>query len=291
MKNIKSHFVFSRSEQNGIFLLVVIIIILQLIYFFVDFRTTVTHSAEDELEMAKFQAYIDSVKSSSEENKEPATIYPFNPNFITDFKGYSLGMTPSEIDRLHLYRAEGKWINSSEDFQKVTGVSDSLLNVLSPYFKFPVWVTSEASKVNQEKRVTVETGPKRDLNEATAEDLMELDGIGEVLAGRIINYRNKIGGFLSDIQLKDIYGLNYDLRNEVEKYFTVKDPPEHKIYNINEASLLELSEVPYIGYELAREIINYRLLNQKISNFEELAKLKDFPSEKIDRIALYLRVK
>lgn len=290
MKNIKSHFVFSRSEQNGIFLLVLIIIILQLIYFFVDFSNPVKHSAEDDLKIAQFQAYIDSVKSS-EANQKPVTIFPFNPNFITDYKGYSLGMNLSEIDRLHSYREEGKWINSTEDFQKITGVSDSLLNLLSPNFKFPDWVTSEASNVQQKKSLPKDLINKRDLNEATLENLMELDGIGEVLAGRIINYRNKIGGFLSDIQLKDIYGLNFELRAEIEKYFSVKTLPDHKSYDVNEASLLELSGVPYIGYELAREIINYRLLNEKIANFEELAKLKDFPSEKIDRIALYLHVK
>src|SRR5690554_8215098 len=68
------------------------------------------------------------------------TIFPFNPNFITDYKGYTLGMTPEEIDRLLTYRSENKWINSDEDFQSVTQVSDSLLAVLIRFFNFPEWV-------------------------------------------------------------------------------------------------------------------------------------------------------
>jgi len=46
-------------------------------------------------------------------------IYPFNPNFITDY-GYKLGMTSEEINRLLNYRATNKWINSAEEFQKFT---------------------------------------------------------------------------------------------------------------------------------------------------------------------------
>ncbi|MDR9457782.1 MAG: helix-hairpin-helix domain-containing protein [Salegentibacter sp.] len=129
---------------------------------------------------------------------------------------------------------------------------------------------------------------KTDLNKATAEELQEINGIGEVLSRRIITYRNKIGGFVNDIQLKDIYGLNYETREKLNAQFTVKSKPPVEIIDINEAGLLELSEVPYIGYELAREIIDYRLLHEKINNFEELSKLERFPGDKIDRIQLYL---
>src|SRR5690606_2631961 len=108
------------------------------------------------------------------------------------------------------------------------------------------------------------------------------------LAGRIINYRNRIGGFINDLQLKDIYGLNFETREEVLRNFTVKNAPEVNILNINTATVTELSDIPYFNYELAREIVNFRTLNEGIRSFEELAKIKDFPSEKIDRIALYL---
>ncbi|MFN4762787.1 ComEA family DNA-binding protein [Gillisia sp. Q332] len=292
MRNLKSHFVFTRSERNGIFLFVLIIIILQLVYFFVDFTPTEKRSMTHEKELSGFQKTIDSIKASEEQNFV-AEIFPFNPNFITDYKGYTLGMTPEEIDKLHFFRAEEKWVNSAEDFQKVTGISDSLLNEISPYFKFPDWVTLEKSSSSERKPAPDKIHPKnkKDINLATLKDLTGIYGVGEVLAGRIINYRNKIGGFLDDIQLKDIYGLNYEVRAELQSQFTVLTIPSHTVYDINEATVLELAAVPYIGYELAREIINYRLLNEKIYNFEELAKIKDFPSEKIDRIALYLSVK
>ncbi len=291
MSKFKSHFVFNRSQQIGVFLLVVIIVVLQLVYHFVDFSENNLPTGLNEQDLILFQKKIDSVKLAASADKT-VKIIPFNPNLITDYKGYTLGMSPEEIDRLHAYRIQDKWVNSSEEFQQITKISDSLLQKISPYFKFPDWVTSKnsRSRVNVSNSVKKAFGDKIDLNTATAEDLMMLKGIGEVLSVRIVNYRNKIGGFVDDLQLKDIYGLNYELREEIQSYYTVKSPPEIKIFRINQASVLELSSIPYINYELAREIVNYRLLHEKISSFEELANIKEFPSEKIERIALYLSV-
>lgn len=265
--------------------------VLQLVYFYVDFSKKENPSAIDEQQLVQFQEKIDSIKLTSSE-VSVVKIFPFNPNLITDYKGYTLGMSLEEIDRLNAYRAGDKWVNSSEDFQLVTKISDSLLEKISPYFKFPDWVTSErsSSKTKVSNSIQKAFKDKIDLNTATAQELTLVKGIGEVLSGRIVNYRNKIGGFVDDLQLKDIYGLNYELREEIQSHYTVKSQPEIKILNINEASVLELSSIPYINYELAREIVNYRLLHERISNFEELSKIKEFPSEKIDRIALYLSV-
>ena len=291
MMKFKSQFVFNRSQQIGIFLLVAIIVVLQLVYHFVDLSKNNIPSGLNEQDLNLFQKKIDSVKLAASAVKT-VKIFPFNPNLITDYKGYTLGMSPGEIDRLHDYRAQDKWVNSSEEFQQVTKISDSLLLEISPYFKFPDWVTSKNSPASLKVSNSVKKAfeDKIDLNIATAEDLMMLKGIGEVLSGRIVNYRNKIGGFVDDLQLKDIYGLNHELRQEIQSYFTVKSRPEFKILSINQASVIELSGIPYINYELAREIVNYRLLYEKISSFEELAKIKEFPSEKIERIALYLSV-
>ncbi|WP_369450511.1 hypothetical protein [Algibacter lectus] len=130
---MKSHVTFSKNQRHGIFLLSLLIIVLQCVYFFVDFsgKDIITN----DMELAKFTKEIDSLKAIELEARKPK-IFPFNPNFITDYKGATLGMSNQEIDRLLNFRKQDQWINSSKQFQEVTQVSDSLLKRISPYFKF-----------------------------------------------------------------------------------------------------------------------------------------------------------
>ena len=92
---------------------------------------------------------MDSLIAQQRQNSAPK-IYPFNPNYITDYKGYTLGMSAEEINRLHAYRAKNKWVNSSKEFQRITKVSDSLLKQIAPYFKFPDWVTKSTQKIDSQ---------------------------------------------------------------------------------------------------------------------------------------------
>ncbi|WP_424494611.1 ComEA family DNA-binding protein [Salinimicrobium sp. GXAS 041] len=287
MTGFKSHFVFSRSQRNGIFLLVLIIIFLQIGYFFVEFSGNSTISVEEQERIAAFQKKIDSIKNSTtiKETVQP----PFNPNYITDFNGYTLGLTLEEIDRLHAYRSQDKWINSAEEFQQVTQVSDSLLQEISPLFRFPEWVHSRPAARDYEIQKP-EVYEKQDLNIATSEELREVKGIGEVLSSRIIKYRSSLKGFNHEIQLKDVYGLSPEVLERLLKKYHVPQPSRQK-EDLNSISLMGLSELPYMNYELARKIISYREKNQRIHTFEELLEIKGFEEEKLDRIKLYLSIK
>ncbi|MDN3595000.1 ComEA family DNA-binding protein [Zunongwangia endophytica] len=278
MKYWKSHFVFNKSERNGIFVLIVIIVLLQIIYYSDPFSASEESISEKEaIELKSFQSKLDSLKNI-QGNKD--TIYPFNPNYLSDYKAYRLGMSVEEIDRLLKYRATGKWINSSSDFQKVTKVSDSLLNSISPNFKFPDWI--KATSVSKKSSFT-----KIDINTATAVDLMQVKGIGESLGKRLVKYRTLIGGYRSFIQLQDVYGLTSETRLELESHMK-KIPQNFSKHNINEVTVIELSEIPYLNYELARALVNYRILHEKINSVEDLIKIEGFPVDKIDRIQLYL---
>lgn len=287
---MKSHFTFTKQQRNGIFLLILIIIFLQCVYFFVDFKPKAIQV--DENKLAIFQKEIDSLRLAKIEESKPK-IFPFNPNYITDYKGATLGMSNEEIDRLLAYRKQNKWINSTEQFQQVTNVSDSLLNAISPYFKFPEWVTeSEVSNSNFRYNNKPKTyAEKQDLNTVTAQQLQRVKGVGKYYSERIIKFRNSFsGGFIADVQLQDVYGLSPEVIEKITQEFTVKTHRKIKKIDLNSATVDELVTIQHIDYDLAHKIIEQRTLRDGFKTLNELTKVKDFPVNKIEIIKLYLHL-
>lgn len=284
MNFFRSHFWYNKDQRNGILLLILLILVFQSIYYFVDFSDDEVILRKDELPI--YQEHIDSIKNIQKKNIEKK-VYPFNPNYITDFKGYQLGMHVDEIDRLLKFRTTGKFVNTAAEFQKVTKVSDSLLKQISPYFKFPEWVlrSNKADKAINKKDKNI---PVRELNTATENDLREINGVGEKLAKRIIAYRKLIGGFSFDDQLYEVYYLDNDVADKILNNFKVLKKPIINRININDASFKEVLHLPYIDYSLTKKIFNYRDEVNELKNMEELKKIDSFPLDKFDRIALYL---
>jgi competence protein ComEA len=286
---IKSLFKFTNKQRKGIFLLLFIIVAFQGAYYLISFSSKDISVNQSELRM--FQKEIDSLRLVEIEKSKPK-IYPFNPNFITDYKGYTLGMTNEEIDRLLKFREQNKFVNSAKEFQNVTKISDSLLGVISTYFKFPDWVTNPKPKnvfVYQYNDSPKSYDEKIDLNTATLNQLRKVNGIGEKLSERIINYRNKfVGGFIADVQLQDVYGLTPEVIERVLNQFTVKTPRQIVKFNLNTVTRDELVTIQHIDYELAHEIVEQRTLREGFRSFEELIKVKGFPVNKIEIIKLYL---
>jgi DNA uptake protein ComE-like DNA-binding protein len=290
LKTIPTYFNFSRGQRRGIFLLFGIIIISQLIYFFADF-STISKEYPEAQKWLSFQVQIDSMKESS--NRFVPKQYPFNPNFITDYKGYKLGMSVAEIDRLLLYRKQNKYVNSPKEFQNVTKISDSLLDVIAPYFKFPDWV-NQKKNFNSDKKYNYLAFAKKekvipiDINQATQEDLIKIYGIGEAISQRILKQKESLGGFVSMEQLDEVWGLSPEVIEKLNIHFKVSVLPSFKKIAINNASLKELSQFPYFKYPLAKQIITFRSMNGDIKDIEDLIKIKGFPVDKAKIIGLYL---
>ena len=290
-KKIPTYLVFTKEQRNGISLLFILIVLLQLAYIFLNFSS----KSKANPAMTKWlalQSELDSLKQI--QPKTSYKIYPFNPNFITDFKGYKLGMTIEQIDRLLAYRKQNKFVNSTAEFQKITGVSDSLLNVISPYFKFPDWVNKKESVVksgwidySKEKPITKEKEITLDINSASKEDLMRVYGIGEALSDRILKQKEILGDFVSMEQMSDVWGLQPEVVEKLQTQFKVIKTPNPKKININQATIKELGQFPYFRYPISKNIVVYRSMNGDLK-IEDLTKIKAFPVDKIKIIALYL---
>lgn len=290
MPTNNSFFKFDSQQRTGIFTLILIIVGIQLGYYYIEVKNDEDNAVEKQ-EWLSHQSEIDRMKKEKI-NFKPK-IYPFNPNFITDFKGYKLGMSTDEIDRLLKFRESNKYVNSAQEFQAVTKVSDSLLDAIAPYFKFPDWVKNKNAKssfISYEKR-PYEKNEKIiliDINNATQEDLMKIYGIGPGLSERILKQKEVLGGFVSMEQMNDVWGLSPEVIEKLNLRFKVSVLPNVKKIKINDASVKELSQFPYFRYPISKEIVTYRSMNNGISNSEDLIKIKGFPVEKVKIIEKYI---
>jgi DNA uptake protein ComE-like DNA-binding protein len=294
MNIFKSHFWYNKNQRNGIFFLGFCIFIFQVVIVFFNFYSNEIIDIETPRILA-FKKQLDSLKAVRV-TKEKPKIYPFNPNYITDYKGAQLGMSLDQINNLLAFRQTRRFVNSIQEFQKVTDISDSLLNIISPYFKFPDWVVNKSnkrkistsqnnsfySKRRKHKRTTT------DINKATKEDLQTIYGIGVQLSLRIIKYRSKLQGFSMEKQLYEVWGLEEKKAKDVMGVFKVLKMPTIKKINVNSITFRELLQNPYVDYELCKMIFDYRDEVAELQDISELKNISGFPSDLYDRIVLYL---
>jgi len=119
---------------------------------------------------------------------------------------------------------------------------------------------------------------------------MEIEGVDEASADRILRHIQKIGGYQVDDQLYDVYGVTTKQKRTILKEYTVKEKPVVHYINVNTATASDLSTIPLLNFDLAKEIVDYRLLYERIKSLEELLVLDGMTDYKFARIKLYLSV-
>ncbi len=132
---------------------------------------------------------------------------------------------------------------------------------------------------------------KIEVNAATQEDYEKLYGIGKVYAQRIITFRDKLGGFYSINQIKDVFGIEDSTFQKFKKNLIIK-PVKIKKININTATFEELNANPYFFTTIAKQIIGYRSKVKPFASIDDIKNLyfvKDHP-EQFDKLAPYIEI-
>lgn len=128
-----------------------------------------------------------------------------------------------------------------------------------------------------------------DINSADSESLEKLSGIGPYLAGRIVAYRGKLGGFYSINQLNEVFGFKEDVRyNWPPTVFL--DTLNYQKINLNTVSFEQLSKHPYFKFSLSRAIVNYRKQHGKFNSIDELKRIKILNDSLMELIGPYLSI-
>lgn len=121
------------------------------------------------------------------------------------------------------------------------------------------------------------------LNTADTTALKTIPGIGPYFARKIVEYGERLGGYVSIDQLDEIE--NFPL--EAKDYLTIVNPSPRKL-NLNRLSLNDLKRHPYINFYQARAITDYRRLHGPLKSLDDLRLSKDFPNDVIERLLPYV---
>ena len=245
-------------------------------------------------------------------------LFPFDPNTADSTQLLRLGLQPWQIRNIYRYRAHGGVYSHPEDFARLYGLTVGQYRMLAPYIRIAEQFrpaseiygrrhagnsgnsgfsgnsgnsgysgssSSSSSSVRDTLLypVKLKAGEHIDLNLADTTQLCKVPGIGAYYARRIVRYRDQLGGFYNTGQLLDIEGFPQDAL----PYLSVRAGQIQKL-NVNKLREDQLRKHPYISFNQARAILNYRRLRGSIRDLSDLRLLPEFPPEMIERLAPYL---
>lgn len=280
---LKSLFWFNKQQRRGVFYLGVLIV-----FVFLGIWWSPTPNPISNLQVPlHLQATIDSLRKEKE-GIALKSLKPFSVNGLTDYRAYVLGLSTKTVDNYNAYRKDKNWIRTKEEFLIATKMDDTTYARIAPWLQYPK-TTFKKKAIASRKSLEIKSSKENlGLNKVRAADLLKVSGIGAVLSKRIVKFREKLGGFVVQEQLYDVYGLDVEVANKVLKSYPLLQAAVVNKISLNECSLEELASLVYINKYLATEIILFRENNNGFQSLEELKGVRKFPVDKFDRIKLYL---
>lgn len=246
--------------------------------------------AEDETTERHFPVYPRSARRP-EEGNTVLTPFPFDPNSLDESGWKRLGLREKTIQTLMNYRSKGGRFRQPEDLARIYGLRSGEYEQLAPYIRITTGdpgqqargsYTPVADKFSPDKKLQ-----PIDLNTADTTALIALPGIGPKLAARILQFREKLGGFYSTDQVAETWGLPDSTFQKIKPLLKAGSGPYRKI-RINTATLEELRTHPYIRWELARPLLAYRNQHGPFLRLEDIRQVQAITEEQFRKLAPYL---
>jgi DNA uptake protein ComE-like DNA-binding protein len=211
----------------------------------------------------------------------PASLFYFDPNNISFSEWERLGLPGRTIRVILHYREKGGTFRKPDDLGRIWGLDPGSFKRLRPFVRIEEISGQHDHHIDRThvdhvfkesmKKVTKESIIS-DINQADSLSWLALPGIGEKLTSRILNFRDKLGGFCSVDQVGETWGLPDSTFRMIKPLLHLGNSLNRKI-PINTATVDVLQQHPYIRYSLARLIIRYRQEHGPFSSVEDLRRI------------------
>jgi competence protein ComEA len=214
-------------------------------------------------------------------------VFLFDPNTLAPDGWKRLGLNVRAIQTIEKYRTKGGRFYKAEDLRKIWGLPNGFYERVKDYIRIESITTQKEEKIVTTSYVKPEKKSWNiEINSADAIMLEDLPGIGNKLATRIISFRDKLGGFYSVDQIRETYGLADSVFQKIKPYLHING--DVKKMNINTATKDDLKVHPYIKWNLANAIVEYRNQHGNYKNLDELKNISVIDEVTFNKISRYL---
>ena len=217
----------------------------------------------------------------------------FDPNTVDSMTLLHLGFKPWQAKNMLKYRAKGGKYRKKEDLKKLYGMTDSMYLALTPYIYIKDSIVVDSARIDSVHMDSLPKwkSPKKDtiLNLRTADttELKLIRGIGSYRAKMIVRYREQLGGYARVEQIMEARGMDKVIADSILPHFYIDSVVVNKI-PINHIRPEVLQRHPYLNFEQAKAIYEYRRKHIRIKSAEELKKIKGLSPTDIEKILIYL---
>lgn len=265
----------SYAETKGFLILLIVSLLALLVIFFP--KILIKSSAQIEpADVTKLDSLVSLMKRNEMLNSEE-TLFEFDPNALPVDSLVLIGFPEKIAQRLDNYRAKGGRFIVRADVKKIYGMSKDLYLSIEPYILLPDTIATGSENSN-----------RIDINAVTELQLEEIPGIGRVFAGRIIKYRQLLGGFISLNQLDEVYQLEGPALDAIKTQAFVQKGFIPERLKVNQATAEKLMRHPYISRQLAEDMIRFREINGAIESEKLLANFKSLDKGNFEKLISYL---
>ena len=303
----RDFFYFSKADRRVLLLLagVLLGVALSALFFWRFGEQEVVGSHEWNGEnAAKYAAFMDSLQADSprgcssgsfrQPEERVVETFSFDPNTADSTMLLRLGLSPWQVRNIYKYRARGGRYHRPEDFAGLYGLTKGDYDRLRPYIRiadefrlvsdlYPHGMPKRDSLAVRPRQEKLAAGMQVDLNAADTSMLKKVPGIGSYRARQIVNYRERLGGFVAVEQLAEVEGLPDTLRH----WFTVAPAATQQLY-VNRMSVNELRRHPYLDFYQSRVIVEHRRKFGPIKKLQTLSLYEEFSPSDLERLQPYV---
>ena len=322
-KVFKDFFTFEKRGQKGLVLFAILLMIQLIILWALNFYHPIKNSIPhlilvdphllDSLEKQENNAYEAKAADAFNDDvvafhsyKNEVKRFMFNPNTITDQEWISLGLSAKQTKVIRKYLGKGGSFKKPTDVLNFKFVKEELWNELIPYIvidtpNFPktnsytytkdttAAAVAQKAQEKAEKLIEFRKNLNFEFNTCSRFNLKQLNLLDSITIDNIMRYKKGLGGFVNLAQLYEPEGIDTTNFAKLKSHLTL-DVMSVKTININNCSVSQLNKHPYLSYNVATALVNYRNAHGKYTQITDLKKCMAMNENLLKKITPYLRL-